>query len=396
MAGRRAVRACLALVAVLWMTPVGTVGGVAAAPTASGAAPAGASASTAPASLGPAGVQPAADTATTRITVYPNGTAVWTVEIRTALTNETDRADYRRFQETFENDTERYLGPFRERMTRLVGVASNVTDRRMAADGFTATTRIQQTPREWGIVEYRFRWDGFAATDDGAVAVGDVFESGYYLAAGDSLVVEAPDGYRIETARPDPGRTENGTVRWRGPLDFADRRPSATLVPAPNGTDTATGGQAGTAPGPTRTDESPSTEAGTAASSGPPLPLAAGAVVLLLAGGAYAVVRHRGPPAAGDSDPAAGTAEPGGDRGDDATPDAPGVVPDGDLVTDEERVVALLESNDGRMRQADIADRLDWSAPKTSRVLSDMAEADTVEKLRLGNENVIDLAEDTD
>jgi uncharacterized membrane protein len=43
------------------------------------------------------------------------------------------------------------------------------------------------------------------------------------------------------------------------------------------------------------------------------------------------------------------------------------------------------------MKQSDIVDALDWSKSKTSRVLSDMAEADRVEKLRIGRENVISL-----
>jgi len=48
------------------------------------------------------------------------------------------------------------------------------------------------------------------------------------------------------------------------------------------------------------------------------------------------------------------------------------------------------------MHQAEIADRLDWSSSKTSRVTSEMADAGDIEKLRIGRENVIDLAEDED
>lgn len=70
--------------------------------------------------------------------------------------------------------------------------------------------------------------------------------------------------------------------------------------------------------------------------------------------------------------------------------------PDPELVTDEDRVRRLLERNDGRMRQAAIAEELEWSASKTSRVVSGMADEETVEKLRIGRENVIDLLEDAD
>jgi len=48
------------------------------------------------------------------------------------------------------------------------------------------------------------------------------------------------------------------------------------------------------------------------------------------------------------------------------------------------------------MRQTAIADWLDWSDSKASRVLSDMAEQGTVEKLRIGRGNVIDLRDSDD
>ncbi|PSP15116.1 hypothetical protein BRC62_08215 [Halobacteriales archaeon QH_10_67_13] len=93
-----------------------------------------------------------------------------------------------------------------------------------------------------------------------------------------------------------------------------------------------------------------------------------------------------------------------GDTDGDATPRKPpagaeaGATGDlnGELATDEDRIVALLEREDGRTRQVAIADRVDWSDSKTSRVLSDMAEQGTVEKLRIGQENVIDLRDSED
>ena len=62
-------------------------------------------------------------------------------------------------------------------------------------------------------------------------------------------------------------------------------------------------------------------------------------------------------------------------------------------MTDAERVREVLEAHDGRMRQAAIADELDWTASKTSRVVSDLVDEGTVEKLKLGRENLIDLVD---
>ncbi|MEZ3116344.1 DUF4897 domain-containing protein [Halobaculum sp. MBLA0147] len=63
-------------------------------------------------------------------------------------------------------------------------------------------------------------------------------------------------------------------------------------------------------------------------------------------------------------------------------------------LTDAERVERALARERGRMRQSALADELDWSASKTSRVLSDMESDDRIEKIRVGRENVVDLAVD--
>jgi uncharacterized membrane protein len=61
------------------------------------------------------------------------------------------------------------------------------------------------------------------------------------------------------------------------------------------------------------------------------------------------------------------------------------------ILTDEERVVDLLKSSGGRMRQSRIVERTDWSKSKVSMLLSEMEEEGAVHKLRVGRENVISL-----
>jgi hypothetical protein len=96
----------------------------------------------------------------------------------------------------------------------------------------------------------------------------------------------------------------------------------------------------------------------------------------------------------GEVDPDTGTgggsgpaAEPGGDSGDEPEPDL-------ELLSDEERVEYLLESNGGRMKQANIVSETGWSDAKVSQLLSSMAEDGRVDKLRLGRENLISLPDD--
>lgn len=64
---------------------------------------------------------------------------------------------------------------------------------------------------------------------------------------------------------------------------------------------------------------------------------------------------------------------------------------DDPVLTDEERIVRLLASNDGRMKQSQIVDRTDWSKAKVSRLLSSMEDGEEITKLTVGRENIIFL-----
>ena len=88
------------------------------------------------------------------------------------------------------------------------------------------------------------------------------------------------------------------------------------------------------------------------------------------------------PPEGGSPERSPGGAVPASDGG-----DAP-------LLSDEERVLALLREHGGRMKQTTIVDATDWSSAKVSQLLSGMAEDDEIRKLRMGRENLIALPED--
>ncbi|GAB3671792.1 DUF7345 domain-containing protein [Halopiger thermotolerans] len=343
---------------------------------------------------------PDADATVTRVELEANGTARWSIAVRTRLENESEVDDYRAFQEQFRAERETYRDRFERRLTGVVSDAAAATGRNMTASAFRAETSIQELPRRWGVVTYSVTWTNFAAVEDDAVVVGDVFEGGLYLGESDYLEVVPPDGYAPATTSPPPTETEGRTVVWTGPEDFADRQPTVRFEPAESGST-----------GASETGESvrwlsPST-VGVASVA---------VLVLVLIGVALVAVSDRSirssvPTAIGSAtDPGDGDGTPTDidepDRPVDTGSSSPGEPTDGDgagdadvdpdLLTDEDRVRQLLERNDGRMRQAAIAEELEWSASKTSRVVSGMADEGTVEKLRIGRENVIDLLEESD
>ncbi|QAU13063.1 hypothetical protein EKH57_10210 [Halorubrum sp. BOL3-1] len=335
--------------------------------------------------------QPAPDNTITRIDLAADGSATWEITLRTRLENDSDVAEYERFQGRFRSNTSRYLDPFSERMSGVVAAANDSSDREMRATDFAADTAIQEVPRRWGVVRFRFTWTGFAAVDGDAVVAGDVFAGGFFITDDDSLAVSVPDGYAVESVSPDPDEVGDGVVEWRGREDFDDGRPSVRAVPAARG-----GGDAG------------GDGAGGGADSGGvgnATLLAALALVFGAAGlAAYAVrtgrlglggeqTDHgRGSTATDRNDAvdddggAATTTEPGTGNESDAV--------DPELLTDEDRIRRTLRERDGRMKQSDVVEELGWSKSKTSRVLSRMAEEGDIEKLRIGRENVIDLAAD--
>ena len=337
------------------------------------------------------GDQPEPDNTVTRITLQPDGDAVWTVRFRTRLATAAALEEYEAFQADFEANTSRYLSPFAERMTRVVAGANDSYDRDLRAVDFEARTSVQELPQRWGVVAFEFRWVGFATVEGERLEVGDVFAGGFFIAEGDVLELAVPDGYAADTVEPTPDEVDDGVVQWTGREDFADRTPRVVATPAGGGL-----------PG--------------------LLWPAAGLGVLVVLGvlvahrrgrlgwaslrgsradasepaGASAPDSHSTsePPSGAATSPAGPDAAASPSSEGDATTDSDVSPPpgdDGEVRTNEEQVIALLEAADGQRKQAAIGAALGWSDSKTSRVLSSLADEGTIEKIRIGRENVIRL-----
>jgi hypothetical protein len=66
---------------------------------------------------------------------------------------------------------------------------------------------------------------------------------------------------------------------------------------------------------------------------------------------------------------------------------------DDDLLSNEEQVLRLVEANGGRMKQKQVAEELDWTAAKTSQVVTGLRDEGDLDGFRLGRENVLSLPE---
>ncbi|WP_435333413.1 helix-turn-helix transcriptional regulator [Haloarchaeobius sp. TZWWS8] len=355
------------------------------------------------------GAQQEFDRTQFRIRVHANGSARFTIRYERNLNGSQEREDFEAFAQEFENNETKLYTDFTRRAESLVATGTNETGREMEAVDFRRSARVETGFNDVGIVELSFRWKKFAQTPNGRVVVGDVFAGGLYIGPSQSLVVEHGDAIRFESV--DPSGTVSGdslqrseSVTWQGERQFADGRPRVELLPTrSNGTPTATG----TPGGSTETEAASGPNAGGDDGSFPMLPVmfavalvGIGAVVVWLRSrdddaGSGQAVSGAGPQDGSSTAQNAPQQDASGGAPTTANSDGGATTPaisDEELLTDEDRVVRLLERNGGRLRQSHIVDETDWSKSKVSMLLSEMEDEGTISKLRVGRENIVSLA----
>lgn len=320
------------------------------------AVPSGADAFTLP----PNGTDLPANSTVIRIQVRPDGDAVWEVQYRVELDEDT-RAAFESVRQRVDENPLQYTGPFAEMMKRAAAAGAADTGREMAIRN--VSVRARTLPTDVGVVTYRFEWAAFADRSGDRMVVGDAI-GGFPLPEQRTLWIQWPAGADVAQVSPSPDTRRDRAVAWRGPVAFAPDEPRVVV----------TGG----APPPVA-----------------PLGVAALAVVLA-AVGVVGWRRYRSEPApdtaadeAVGTDTGAAGASPASETTDEET------VPE-ELLSDAERLLDLVEANGGRMKQQDVVAELEWSETKTSQVVGDLSEEGKLEVYRIGRENVLALPGEMD
>jgi hypothetical protein len=355
--------------------------------------------------LGDGGIEP--DGILLRVDLQTDGDASWTIEYRIRLNDENTTAAFESLQTDIEANESAYTATFEDRMQATARAAENATGREMAVRNVSVGATRQQLPQEYGVVTYRFEWTNFARVDGDTVRAGDAL-AGLFLDRQTTLVIGWPEGYGVTDVAPTPDERRDDAVSWVGPTDFGTGEPSVSLSAGATppggaeGSDGGTGGGDGDASGTTG-----------GSTGGGLLPFVLVAVVAAVAVGGVVLFRRRQSAGTGRTDTTASADAPtrageeaetstesastggreAGASDESAQTDTDGQEApwDDELLSNAERVVALLEHNDGRMKQQAIASELEWSDAKTSQVIGKMREADDVETFRLGRENVVSL-----
>ncbi|TYT61879.1 helix-turn-helix transcriptional regulator [Natrialba swarupiae] len=331
------------------------------------------------------------DTTTFEIVVHENGSATWTFRHEQRLDGSDDtnemvaRENFREFADGFESDGDDFglYERFRDQAEAMTETGASATDREMEATNFNRSAGIDEQLNPVGVVEMSFLWDGFAATDNGTVIVGDVFQD-LYITDDQSIVVVADDDLTFQAAEPEPeyvgASLENAdSVTWSGEREFLDGHPRAVLEQPESETGNTGGG-------------GPVSGMGDGSDDGPPWQLLVVALVVSLAAGAGVVLYRRRSEDADREATVSSTATPvESPTSSDQPVDPPDDFPEAELLSDEDRVVNLIQDNGGRMKQVNIVEETGWSKSKVSMLLSDMEDEGTISKLRVGRENIISL-----
>jgi len=299
--------------------------------------------------------------------VGSDGSADWTVAYRIRLDDDNATQAFEDLQADIQANPSAYTDRFESRMQRTAGAAENTTGREMAIENVTVSTREETFGQTYGVVIYRFQWTNFAAVSGDRLEIGDAL-SGLFLDSETSLTVRWPADYQADSVAPGADERGNASVTWRGQQEFGTDEPRVVVSPAD-----AAGEDGGNGP------------------------LIAGLLALIAIGAAaYALQRYGvfggGEPA---EPPASMTESDDSDVAPAAGTDADAGAPPAELLSNEEQVLQLLESNGGRLKQQQVAGDLDWTDAKTSQVIGGLREEDKVETFRIGRENVVTLP-DTD
>lgn len=322
------------------------------------------------------GTQLDPDSVLMRIDLHADGSSTWYVTYRMRLDDQNTTAAFESIHSDIEANQSQFIQRFATRMRRTIAHAENSTGREMALQNVTIEATRRQLPQAYGVVTYTFTWTGFAVHEDTSLRVGDAI-TGLFLDEETRLLISWPVEYRVVDVAPPPDEQRDHAVVWTGPIDFANGEPRIVLSLTPASSRTSSSSSADGA-GPTAQATAENARAGGSGGRTPaPSTLAAlGVTVIgLVFVGVIGWYVSR--------------------RTDDGTSDAPASDASTELLSNEERVLALLEKHDGRIKQQEVATELDWTEAKTSQVIRDLRDADEIDTFRLGRENVLTLP-DTD
>lgn len=278
------------------------------------------------------------------VDINENGDALWTMEKRLPLINQSDIQDWEEFINMGPAGNEKDIEDFSKRMDWFLLSAQKFSNRPMKAEKFNISYNIAKTPSiSFGIIQYSFEWKNFSHGEAGKISIGDAFSEGMVLSQDNVLIIKIPDRYDVESVSPNFDKRDGNRLIWDGTLyrNFNKGEPAVVL-----------------------------TRPGIGAWY---LIIVLIIILIVIASGAYVIVNKRR-------------------NKTDATIN---VIPPGDLIAEdlkyEEMIERFLKNSNGQAPQSDIINEIGLSKSRVSTILSKMKEKGQIIKIKNGNGNLIRL-----
>ncbi|PSP17873.1 hypothetical protein BRC62_04145 [Halobacteriales archaeon QH_10_67_13] len=320
---------------------------------------------------------PSADDVVIEIQLDEDGSAEWRQEHRIDL-GQMEESSFGEIRRQIERNPAAFLDRtnYTQRVKTFATVAQEQTGREMVIENVSVEAFREPVGEFDGVITYQFTWHGFAdVADDGTtMRAGRAFLP-QMIPDSTTLIMNWPSGVTPAEVAPGPDERRDGAALWSGPEQFAADEPRVVLE--------SESGSFGVVPWPG------------VGSNDQFLALitVGGALVTISLGGIVGVatiVRYR---RGSDAETASEGTQTAGGAGTatsatEGTPD-----PDDELLSNEERVLALLETQNGRVKQQRLVEEFGWSETKTSEVVGELKDAGKIDVYRLGRENVLTLPE---
>ncbi|WP_049951595.1 helix-turn-helix transcriptional regulator [Halostagnicola larsenii] len=314
-----------------------------------------------------------ADTILTEVELQSDGNATVSVDYRYHIGNDSETAEqWDELEQDVNSNDQTYIDEEASSWQETLEEGENETGRDMNVSGFTVETNESTTPREYGHVQFTFDWESFAYVELNRIEAGDAL-TGFMLDDDTELQIGWPDTYNVTAVDPEPTTSEDNWATWDGDDAGSDAQPPKVEL----------------------IEESDSANESSPEDGGPrSMPadtLAAAAVLVVVTTTAVVAgwLFRR------DGDEPVTAPENGAESAESVATDAgQATMPPPELLSNEERVLQLLEKRGGRLKQQQVVSELDWTEAKTSQVVSGLREDDEIDVFRIGRENVLTVAEE--
>jgi uncharacterized membrane protein len=242
---------------------------------------------------------------------------------------------------------------FQDRIFNLVDSAANITQRQMMVDenSLQITTTISSESK---ITEYSFVWLNFSITQDSEIKLGDVFQvAGFFVQLyGDAaLQLNYPSNFSINSISPAPYEREDSayTLRWSRTQDLVNGKTNVVL---------------------TSNTQSENSSSDNSNWQQYVIIIAVSAVGVTLSLLLFYTFKRRKINTDSTSTLLAGSSL---------------------MESEENKVIKLLKSSGGSMRQSEITDQCRFSKAKTSQLLAVLEKGGSITRYKKGRDKIVSL-----